>query len=478
MTSQGCTPDNAMGAFISMLENMGKELDPSYVTNKLDDGGKASYVKRDNMLDAQVYNESVGDEPGLANVKTWTGDPGNAVKKISMELRNPSGLVGEDRIAANISFQAEHFGKYGSDLNAGKKEYFDRIDGILDSLPTNGLTDSQKAFLEHRYKPFYRSGGEFYGKAADRGTVTKAVSNLTGNVIKSSPTVIVGNVFEGAVKLPTLYPESFMQGIAKASERGLFKMDPELAKQGVYGVVETGDLLGRQKSLIGLTDVPLKNIAYWAGELRDGAGGGSRAVQNVAFIPRFGDLPAVYHSTGGRLAVQFLGYTINTYKMYGQMWKDLFTPGKTQQALQSLATFHAMTGLIGGVGAMLPEPIEATVKSAFPETEQFFEDNKTMLANLIQPGNIDNVGIGFNIASSQVQRAERGIQKGVNKISQGDPLAVLDFAEAGLAAAMFGNGIVGDAQLQRMFRTAKKIATDEIPLDDTEAIAEEVVPFL
>lgn len=385
--------------------------------------------------------------------KLFVGDGIENATGIVASVRNPSGLFGEELVRPVHDFIARHHETYFDDLAEGRSEYFSGIRDVFDDIDTSGLSIAQQTAFDG-YRAFYQRGGELYGLES-RGHLENMISDVTGNIIKSSPTVILGNIGEGVIKLPSLYPKTFLPGMSKAWEAGITKKIPELEKQGIYGIHYAGEQGGVWEGLIGLTDMPLKNIAYYAGELAEGAGGGARAVQRVAFTPRFGDLPAVYYSGGGRMLTGLLSYTINSYKMYADLWKT--------GNWQGLITYHLLAGVVGGgIAAGLPKPVEDTIKLAFPESEQWFEQNKGVTAKLIQPGNISRLGVSIDIAASQARRAGSDIGEGYGKMRGGDAGGAIDMFMGLMRLAVFTNTPFGDANAQKVL----DLALDAIRHDD------------
>jgi hypothetical protein len=475
--SNACTPDNVIGKMLGVREANGFEVGIDLI-DELDHGGKASYNNFNNQFKAEVFKESADSPQKEASLKAanmFVGDGPEVALSIAHDLRNPSGLFGEDKIAPIVEFITEHHTEHFDDIPGGRADYFEGIKEAFDEVDTDGFSiTQQKAW--NKYKSFYENGGELYSLNQKSG-LEKGMTNLAGNVIKSSPTVIIGNVLEGTIKLPTLYPKTFLKGIADAQANGgLFKHIPELKEKGVYGINYAGEDPGLWGGLIGLTDVPLKNIAYYAGELADGPGGGIKAVQRVAFTPRFGDLPGVYYGTGGRAAVQFLSYTMNTYKMYGSLFKMAKegNPGP-------LVTYHVLAGLVGGgAAAGIPAVGEGIFESLFPDSEEWFEENKGPLAKLVQPGNITKIGVGYDIANRQFKSIGKNWESATERIRDGETLnGVLDLADIGLNLAAFTTAPVGDLNIQKALRMGKEVMQGELDIEDVPAEAQEkYVPFL
>lgn len=458
MSSNACTADNVIGKLISMRDANGHGVGLN-VLSEIDNGGKASMVNHQNQLKAEVLDEAGGDETFKS--PTWWGGPEilDLSKGVVSDQRNPSGLFGEDMVKPVIDFVTDHHANNYEDLGAARGDYMSGIRDVFDSIDTSQLSEAQQKAWG-KFQRYYESGGELYNRQGQNSTGQKAVSNLTTNIIKSSPRVIIGNVLEGTIKLPTLYPKTFMQGMAQAVQQGIFKEHPDLKAKGIYGQFIAGEKLGSWEGLIGLTDVPLKNIAYFAGELADGDG--AKAVQRVAFTPRFGDLPAQYYSQGGKGMVTLLSYTVNSYKMYSSLWQEAMSGN-----LQPLVTYHALTALIGGAASGIPAPVIGLIETVFPDSQQWFEENQNSLSSMIQPGNIRGIGVGYDIANRQAQTIAKNIDSISYKSQNGDYTgAALDSAETLLGLTAFTGSPVGDLNFQKVIRLSKDVATGELNVEE------------
>lgn len=455
--------DDCIGKLLGIQHARGIDI-PLDAVEEIGPVGAKYMTQQDNAIKSSAL-QNAPDTPRKASdesvlKKLFVGDLFETARGIVYSMRNPSGIFGEDIVRPVNEFITAHYQDYADDLVGGRDVYQEGIEELFAGIDTSRMSLGQQTAFDG-YKKFYLDGGELYALES-RNWLDKAFQNLTGNTIKSSPTVVLGNVFEGATKLPTLYPKTFIPAIAKAMEQGLVKKIPELAEQGVYGLHYAGEKGGMWEGLIGATDIPLKNISYYAAQLAGEPG--TFGVQKIAFTPRFGDLPSVYYTGSGRAAVSLLGYTINSYKMYAGLWQSA-----KQGNWQPVLTYHLLAGLIGGAGAVLPKPIEEAIKLANPDSEEWFEENRTPLARITQPGNITRLGVSYDIAKSQTQKAGKNFGQGVERLSEGDASGGFDLAMGAMNILSFTNAAAGDVNAQK----AVQLGIDYARQDD-EAVENDI----
>lgn len=481
----GCTPDNAMAKLVAGLEAMGKEVDSKFVLNELDAGGRASYTKASNKGGADSFDQIPGSERTASDntvikaLRYTEGGIINQTKRMMMEQRNPSGIFGEEKVRPVVDFVTAHYRTHRDNLQDARRSYFQGIKRVLDKIePT--IPESHKPEWNH-YRRFYEEGGELY-KVNESGAVQQAINNLSSNTISNSPTVLVGNIIEGAQKMPALYPSTMMQGMAKAiKEAKGFGKIPALEDLGVYGresAVDLGrDALAGSRGLIQFTDVPLKNWAFYAGYLKGGEAEGLRAVQRVAFVPRLGDLPAVYYTSAGRNDIRLMSYTINTMKLYAQATKDLFT-GDVKNRAGGAWTLGAMVGiplLMTGPKGAIPQPVFDFIKKVDPDLAEQIDENSNDLSSFVQVGGL-SIGVPYQIASSVLKRMSGNAVKAAKAYQDGDAMGTaLHTADVGLGVLSFSKSWLGDAMVQRALRLAKDAAMDDLNEDE---VLQDLVPAL
>lgn len=491
-----CSPETVIGAMFAKRETTGLGNKDIGTFEDIGPAGVSQYNDVRTRAYALDYDalSSVKDKSLVERV--FVGDGVDIAKETLLELRLPSSVLGEDALKPVRGFLEDHYATHMDDLKAGRSDYFSGIKDALEEVDTTGWNPAQQDYFT-RYALYYKNGGEMYGMNSGSG-FEKMVGNAVGNTIKSSPTVLIGNIAEGVIKLPTFYPKEVLPALFEQASNGtLFKEIPELARKGVYGVNYAGEEKGIWKGLIGLTDVPLKNIAYSAGEMAS-PGSGALAVQKVAFKPRFGDLPLIYAKPVGRSTIQLMGYTLNSYRMYHGMWKSatgLNGADRVAEGWRQVATYHGMTAAIGGAGAAVPALLSGgdvgdVVSSAFggagssapvaiqpivqmalsainPDWESIVEENDNYLAKLIRMGNINRVGIGFDITTRNGQKAYTAFQDGITAFQDGDTVkGVMDLADMGLYLSSLTNAWVGDAQAQKAIRLARDAFMGEVEMDE------------
>lgn len=462
---KACNFDNVMGTMLGMRETNGLPVDLGHL-EQVDNSGKLRYAETVTQWGSEVYDAAKpkeGDTTALKVLEKQTVGTGKEVlsvaKNILQDVRNPSGVFGDDVVLPVIDFITEHHEAHADDIQAGRKEYMAGIQDVFDEVDTDHMSP-QLLEAWNKYRQFYESGGELY-RLNERGALEKGISNIVGNAVKTSTGVGIGNVLEGVIKLPTLYPKTLLPALAEAWQSGMFKEIPELARKGVYGISYAGDKGQGWRGLIGATDIPLKNISYFAGKLHDG--NGLKAVQRVAFTPRFGDLPAVYYSGGGRMGVQLVGYTINTYKLYASLWQNALKNNDWAPVI----TYHALAGIVGGgATAAIPAPLQGLIETVSPDSKDWFEEHRGALTKLVQPGSINRLGAGYDIAKRHVQSIGKDFKEGQERLQQGDARGLLDLAMAGISTTSATNGLLGDFAVQKALRMAKDVIEEELAPED------------
>lgn len=395
-----CTPGNVVGYY-----GLGKrELEGLGVDDiDLFDGDPEVVSGWNSARHNISYNALREFNPQAFNAAQAFSDTSKAVGDALNELVTPESAIGDDIVKSIEALSEKHFLKYGDNLKAGKDEFIENVTELLSSIDTSKFTPNQQAFF-NKYSRFYMQGGEFY-KMNHKEGILGIVRNATSNTIKSSVNVVEGNVFEGVIKLPTFYPKQTLPAIVDALKQtggNLFKELPERAAKGVYGHNFSGEAKDWWQGFMGLTDVPFKNIVYSAGELAE-TGSGTRAVEKVAFKPRFGNLPPVYYSEAGGQAVKLLGYRLNHYRMlHGMVMDAIGRNGASRVAtgLQQIATHTVMTGLVGGFGATGVGQLLGILN---PNWREEIGETRNSLASLVDTGGITQIGIGASITNRFIQ---------------------------------------------------------------------------
>lgn len=328
MNSKACTPHNVIAPILNEAERMGKEI-PQSVINKLDNGGKASLSNAITKTDAELYDTQVrGAETSFERdiIEQFSPSKWDRVKAFLANRKNPSRSIDKSIVEEVNAFLEDLASEFNGDLAAGKGEYFQTIHEIFADVDTSGFSPSEH-LVYNKYRRYYEDGGPLYNKAY-KDDIKEAFGNLGQNVIKSSPTAIIGNVFEGAIKIPTMYPAQALPAIAKIMRdhgpAGFFKKLPQYEAKGIYGLHYAGEDLGQWGGILAHADIPFKNLVATAAEMAGESP--TLGVQKIAFVHRLGDIPPMFYSSEGRLMSKFLNYTIGTYEMYHGMWAGLGNP--------------------------------------------------------------------------------------------------------------------------------------------------------
>lgn len=475
---------------------LGGDLTPFTEVDDMKPSGINAMVDSLNKANNEVLGvapHSLMDKiPDWLNPVKGASSVGEAFGDIYNKNRFWSAKLSDEYIQPLQDYLEDFFAEFGDDLSQGASTYYKEIPEVLDSLDDSLLSPEQMHHAE-RYKKIFADGGSFYAK--ENGL--ELVNNVVSNYIGSSPTVLYGNLLEVSYKLPALYPDTMIPAIKKAIDevggiKNLGKRIPEIEAKGGYGSSIGTNVVGNRKAyegIIGLTDIPAKNIVYYAGELRE-AGGGMKALQDVMFVPRFADVPEIYMSSGGRVTVGLLSYTINTYKLINGL--ALKAAKRDMFALKALGTMALISGGIGGLGSESGNPVTSTIASAtpdlvrwpiqqlIPESEEWFDENTGTLSPLMRAGGIDRIGVPFEMVSRQAKRAFSKAGDSLEEFGDGGLWnGTVDMVDALFTLAPFGRGtIFNDAQFQKVKDLAVEAFKWDLDFDEVGEKTEEVfVPY-
>ena len=502
--SDACTPHNVGGKLAGLLESAGIELEAGTV-EILDLSGQSHYHNGANRAGNDI-DRQVPTEAGEKTKSHWEhidnivlGGGAKMIGRIITDQRNPSGILGEELVGQVSKFVTDHYrnvySKIADDagLKAAKSEFKKGIKKIFAGVDTSSLSEAKKGYFLEYQRYYEREGGELYSSAHETGA-GEGFRNLVTNQIQNSLTVIMGNPLEVGMKLPALYDIHTLPALGEWIKSGAFnpfKKLPELEELGVYGFERLDDApknffekIDRNwEGLIRLTDVPTKNLVYLAGKSKGGEEQGLKAIQEVLFSMRLGDMPRQRWYSSGRGETRLISYTVNTIKLHTGLYTSLLSPKSTTaqraSAFKAIAVMNGVGVAIGGAAAVFPMPIQDAIVAAYPDSEEFFETNRTPLTGLIQTGGVGRMGVAFDIGARKFQKAAKYSKSATEAFQAGD---FNSFAiDAGLATAAgffsFTKSPLGDAQVQKAFYLARDIAKDELDGDLGEEFQKDFFPF-
>lgn len=485
MTIAQCSPDNVLAELAHIKDRRGDDFDVSGVVDTLDDPGQALYHK----LKAGHQSEMVKDTlaaKAVDKVVSIFADGKKAIKSMLSEKLTPSEILGEDVVKPVIDYIQQHVEEFGFKTSEGRDQWMrdviDLNDGLIERASKN-LSIEKYEYLR-KYMKYLKDGGPMYHSdglvaQAKRGVV--GVGNLTKNIIALSNNVFSGNIVEALTKVPAEAGiDNFGLAIGdvmkQGGKMGLWKRIPEAEKEGMYGFVrEQGEnelsrmsLLGKlQDKLIdkyqGLTDVPFKNIAYYAGERAYGKGGGLKMIEKLANINRLGNEPMMKWGETNRALSRISHYTLAMYKMYAGWWKDAL--GGNKDAWRKLVTYHGLVTLLGGPGANIPAPIADSLMALNPD----WKEDKPWLMQTWGAGRLIQLQafpayVPLELAVSQSDKIGREVAKGGKYASEGDyGNAMAQMFQASFAVLPFSNvPVFGLKPVQSVTKHSIDLAQQEI----------------
>lgn len=491
----GCNSSKVASALAANMEAFAGTGfgDDIYTAKGQTPGGRKEYHDR-SISHAAKLSDEVGGEIDQAISKDAKGK-GKDFKKHAMTLinltRDPSDIIGPDLIDKIDDLSVAHLKKYRDDLT-GKEAQKAYKQVMTEAFSEYEATDTYKNLKDHQkgeylgYRTYYRDkGGPFSPEEQPEEwlkLVQKGGENFITNMLQSSPTVIVGNVFEGIIKAPALYPKQIGQAVKNVFSKGAWTKYPELDAQGLYGITRPneGGAIDKASSLIELTDIPLKNILYEAGKLQGGTeAAGRKAVEKVMFQKRLGNAPKLSRTKGRRMLSALTNYTLSSV----HLGADIVNRARKGDwaAIAQMVYMIGMVTAIGGTNA-IPKEILDLVEVVNPE---FADDLREGEYYGGIPGASSAVQfrgpeafIFTGIIADKLKRSYETALKGAGNVAEGASAGdsgqimsgLYDFLVEGLlfpVASVSNPSVLGDAQVQKLVRTGKRAMTEQMALDET-----------
>lgn len=483
MTSNACNPVNVASKIAAIEQSRGAVIDAGAIES-MGPGAVTNFTNTDNSLSASILKSSTPTEAETVGISRFENSPESTVSLVGRVLadqKRPSSFLGEDLIGQLNEAIENIYLQYGRNNPEGRAAYDQQIGEILDSVDTTQFTDAQYHYFND-YAAEMKRGGSLYQTTRKTGA-GQVLSNIADNTIKSSFTVAVGQPMEIAIKLPALYGDTVFDALSTWASKGeFFKKIDELDALGYYSVerqAAAGDnLLSKVSSnwagINEYLDIPWKNLVYTAGVLRGGHQAGLKALDDVLFIPRWADIPRQRWNDTGRVESRFLSYSVSSARLS----LDLISKsvGGDQEALKSLLTMAAMGSLLGGPGALIPEPIEQLISKASPESGDIIRSMQIPgTSGLIQQQGIGRISIASSIMETTLKRSWKLANDGVEKLNYGDPFGgSVDMAFSLVPLMSMTQNPMGDAMFQKLLYTGREALMDDFDAQDT---VERFFPF-
>lgn len=219
-------------------------------------------------------------------------------------------------------------------------------------------------------------GVSVFGVGTSKNPFVKAIKNTLGNLVSNNPTIALYNLYEIAPKMQVYAIQNggagaqkavatAMANFAKKSGGKAWARVPEYEAAGIYGNKQATGIAGKVEKAIGVsnlvdtTENPLRGLMYELGEAIE-PGSGRRAVEQMAYAYRPGNMPFMLRSKEGELTVHLMRYGIETMKFYGKLWKNAVAGPDLKTKVNSAAALITMHGLLavqGGVKGSVPLPL-------------------------------------------------------------------------------------------------------------------------
>lgn len=343
----------------------------------------------------------------------------------------------------------------------------------------NELIDGSTAFGYERYtNPFAKIAG-----------------NVVGNLVKNNPAIAMYNLFEIAPKglayaVQNGDPAAFFRAIKKTAEMikvqrqgkfGLNIRSPELEAKGVYGDEQNF-------GIINLTEDPLRTVFYYLGEELHGAEGANKAIEELAYVYQFGNMPKMLWRSTDRNTLALMRYSVGMLTFFGKMAKTGFEAARAgdyktaTNAAMAFMAFEATQMLMTGTASAVPAPVDmflpTDVKQEFFESLKEFDEQIPFLnmarhvgfskiGEQLRPLGIPTLGVAYSLVEQDLTQLQRGVRAGIEGISEADlAKATLGFAASAMYGLQLGKVTGVDYTTARIVSTLLEAAKGEIDWED------------
>lgn len=359
-----------------------------------------------------------------------------------------------------------------------------------------GQTSAANPDFKQKYIKTYfteqREGGVLFGSERNESAFTKISNNVVRNFVSNNVAISAGNVIEIAPKgfaYATVLgnPMAFVRALTKTFKDTGGKVTqrvPALEAANVYGkrdllehsklteTLKLGGVVtavrGVQKkigldSILDPTENFLRTTYHNLGEEIHGVGGGVKALEDLAFVYDHGNMPQfLWRTSGDKNAMSLMRFATGSLIFSSKLVRGLFVGiQKGDKEMmgrfgQSLLAFGVAQTVQTGISSTLPWPVtfipeEIREEYGFSDL-QLEELDRGLPFNLagkltgqdygefVRPFGFPALGIGFALATNDVNAIKRGFGKTLQGMTEGDIIkAATGFAAVGLYAAQLGS---------------------------------------
>lgn len=463
------------GLSFANLKRQGKEFtdDLAYESLKTADG-RATYAQATGKLYREGWK---GVEDRLADgVAALTG---SRPEEWLAFFGRPSQVFGQDMMEPLFQ-RLEAFQESGGDFAQYQQEIVPFLDDFKNQHRPS-LNPSKAALLDDLIAAEKKGASLFpeeYRRVEPKTPVGKLISNVTSRLVSNSPLITFYNTLE---IMPKAYAVAAEQvGPAEASKllfktmadfqkatNGKWHLPAEGLPSGIYQPIKGGKFGQWLESKVGvgnlldLTENPLRTFAYLMGE-NIKPGFGPKAVEEVAFSYRPGNIPSMLRSAAGAEQVALMRFSIGSMQLYGRLFYNGVVKGN-QNALAALVGFHAITALQTGIASTIPKPVWLALPDDMKEDLKKLNDEVPKLINIpfesIQPAGGVAVGVGSSVATTLGEGGVKKVLGAPAKITEDPLVGGLQLLEGTASLAQFGDKRIPiDFNAPRILRAVKTAA--------------------
>lgn len=435
----------ALGIFQNYAKQHGAVADETELNKEINDPHSQSVYANGSLK----YNKSIGNpipDPLWQKGMEFMSGRKDLVMDVLHYIKRADSVLGKSITDQVEKIYQDHLADVKSKgLEIDKAKYLWEENAVpkisklyYDSFKEMSKSEPNKMQYLNDYFDNHIKGGRLYAGSGKQTIIGRLTKNLLNNFISWNPALVAYHALEATPKLMAYAvehggtPADVITAIAehlKANGGNPFGQASDMVEKGLYGLHDEGQ--GYFKSnvhrLVDLSENPLRGVAYRLGEKL--GTGGTHAVENIAFVYRYGNEPMLAMTPAGLNDFGMMRYTLGQ----SQFLLHLTTQAAKgdMKALGALAAFSAVNAMQTGFKSLVPAPLNAVLPQDIKDSIQALDD-AVPGANFVKkftgsdfsdrtaPLSFPSVGVPLAMVNEATKSSGRAFKQASDEAQQGN----------------------------------------------------------